>query len=127
MSAELVPVTHSNDPKIINLPSALARLGNDEDLLRDLARFYVEDAIQQLDELEFGLKTGDVELATRSAHNLKSLSSNFDANRAIVIAKDAEQKARQGQLEMVSTLLSELQHEVKRVVRALNDEVIREN
>ncbi len=120
-------MTNSNEHKIIDLPSALARLGNDEDLLRDLARFYVEDAIQQLDELELGLKTRDIELATRSAHNLKSLSSNFDAHRAITIAKDAEQKARQGQLEIVSTLLSELQHEVKRVVQALNDEVIQAN
>ncbi|HWL11190.1 MAG TPA: Hpt domain-containing protein [Planctomicrobium sp.] len=114
----------SDNAPILDLPSALARLGGDRSLLRDLAVFYLEDALDLLRQLEKGLNDNDVELVMRCAHNLKSLSSNFDSHRASAVALEAEQYSRQGKLNAVAALLPQLEFEVERVIQALTQQLL---
>lgn len=109
---------------VINLAPALERLGNDRQLLREMAQFYLEDAPQLLAELQRGLNEGDVELVTRSAHSLKGLSSNFDGERAQEAARQVESCGRAGRLADCDKGFAELQAEVQQVIGELRRQVL---
>jgi len=108
----------------INLAPALARLENDRELLRDLARFYIEDVPALIQEIEEGIDHADFELITRSAHSLKGLSSNFDAHRAVAAALAIELSGRQCELQEIRERLPELREETQHVMASLNSELL---
>ncbi|HVJ69267.1 MAG TPA: response regulator, partial [Caulifigura sp.] len=111
-SRPMSPAMSPSAAAVIHLGIAMARLGNDQQLLRDMAGFYVEDVPQLLEELRGALTTGDVELATRSAHSLKGLSSNFEAPHAVAAAFAVENAARTGDLKKAAEGVEELDTEV---------------
>jgi len=118
-------VSSNSDPdRIINLTPALARLENDRELLCDLARFYLEDGPQLLQEIQHGIDTSDFELITRSAHSLKGLASNFDAHATVAAALAIELAGRQQELECIEQLLPDLQLQSQKVVVALEAELL---
>jgi len=118
------PATSPSAAAVVNLGMALQRLGNDQQLLRDMAGFYIEDIPQLMGELRSALAAGDVELATRSAHSLKGLSSNFDAPFAIGAATAVENAARSGDLQKAAAGVEQLDLELGRVVQVLKSEVL---
>ncbi len=107
---------------VVDLGVSLQRLGNDRQLLKDMANFYVEDVPTLISELRSALETGDIELATRSAHSLKGLSANFEARFAVEAALAVETAARAGDLAQASGGRENLEHEIGRVVEALKSE-----
>ncbi len=111
-------------PAVVNLDVARSRLGNDEQLLRDMAGFYLEDVPSLLDELRDGLQSGNVELATRSAHSLKGLSANFEAAPAVAVALRIETACREGHLQKAAESLTELDLELGRVMQSLKELVM---
>jgi two-component system, sensor histidine kinase and response regulator len=124
---ERPPMSSATSPSaaaVVNLGIALARLGNDQQLLRDMAGFYIEDVPQLMGELRSALETGDAELATRSAHSLKGLSSNFEAPFAVSTAMAVENAARSGDLQKAVAGVDELDNELGRVIQALKAEVL---
>ncbi|HVJ85985.1 MAG TPA: response regulator [Caulifigura sp.] len=123
-SSPMAPVSSPSAAAVVNLGIALARLGNDQQLLRDMAGFYIEDVPLLLGELRTALETGDRELATRSAHSLKGLSANFEASFAVGVALAVETSARNGDLQKAAGGVEELDHEVGRVVEALKSQVL---
>jgi len=118
------PVSSPSAAAVVNLEIALLRLGNDHQLLRDMAGFYIEDVPQLMGELRSALEAGDVELATRSAHSLKGLSSNFEAMLAVGAATTIENAARGGDLQKAAAGVEELDTELGRVIQALKTEVL---
>jgi two-component system, sensor histidine kinase and response regulator len=125
--SELMPPSSTASPGtavIINLTLARQRLGNDEQLLRDMAGFYIEDAPTLMSDLRSALQNGDVELATRSAHSIKGLSSNFDANQAVRAAIAIEDASRAGDLAAAGTRVDDLDAEIGRVIHALKADVL---
>jgi two-component system, sensor histidine kinase and response regulator len=109
---------------VLNLAIARQRLGGDEELLRDLANFFIEDAPRLLDDTRQALDDRDLESATRSAHSLKGLASNFEAVTAVEWAQKLETSARSGQIEGSFRLVGPLAEEVGRVMDALRREVL---
>jgi CheY-like chemotaxis protein len=109
---------------VVDLDLARARLGNDEQLLRDMAGFYIEDVPVLFGELRTGLENGDAELAARSAHSLKGLSANFDARLAVEAALAVELAAKGGDLTKAAAGVDELDAEVGRVIQALKAELL---
>jgi HPt (histidine-containing phosphotransfer) domain-containing protein len=75
-------------------------------------------------ELRGALESGDQELATRSAHSLKGLSSNFEAPFAVGAAMAVENAARGGDLQKAAAGVDELDNELGRVIQALKAEVL---
>jgi len=118
------PVSSPSAAAVVNLGISLQRLGNDQQLLRDMAGFYIEDVPQLMGELRSALETSDVELATRSAHSLKGLSSNFEATFAIGAAMAVENAARGGDLLKAAGGVEELDYELGRVIEALKAQVL---
>jgi HPt (histidine-containing phosphotransfer) domain-containing protein len=123
-SVPMSPTTSPSAAVVVNLGVALARLGNDHQLLRDMAGFYIEDVPQLMGELRGALESGDQELATRSAHSLKGLSSNFEAPFAVSAAFAVENAAREGDLQKAAGGVEELDAELGRVIQALRAQVL---
>jgi two-component system, sensor histidine kinase and response regulator len=127
-STAMTPARHeSGEPieRVLNLAVARRRLGGDEKLLRDLAGFFVEDAPQLLEDARNALKIGDLETATRSAHSLKGLASNFEAVSTVELAQELELSTRTGRAEDAQQLLTPLGEEIQRVMDSLQTHVLR--
>ncbi|HXP86371.1 MAG TPA: Hpt domain-containing protein [Bryobacteraceae bacterium] len=107
--------------KLFDQPTALARVGGDLELLREIAVLFREECPQALQHLREAIARGDGPAAGRVAHGLKGSTSNFGATPAVDAALKIEQLARDGRIEelhgqyetldrALATLLSELQH-----------------
>jgi CheY-like chemotaxis protein len=91
------------------LAGALARLGGDEALLRELIRLFQEDAEVLVRRIRKEIAAGDSEAVCRAAHNLRGLSANFDDLRTISAAGAVEQAAKRSELTEALRLVPELE------------------
>jgi len=112
--------------QVLNLTAARRRLGNDESLLQDLARFFLEDAPALVDRLNSSLAENNLNEAARSAHSLKGIASNFDALAVVKVAQVIEDAASQGNPGPIPSLVPELERETDRALKALKREVLGE-
>ena len=117
----IMPATMTCEPTPVafNRQTALQRIGGDEQLLHDLALFYLEDAPSLMAQLQEALQQADAEGVTHAAHTLKSLSANLDAHQAAALASIVERIGRSGNLASASDLMIELDTAVKAVLRSL--------
>jgi HPt (histidine-containing phosphotransfer) domain-containing protein len=110
----------SSRTKVLDQSAALARVGGDLDLLREIAVLFQQECPQALENLRAAIDRGDGPAAGRAAHGLKGSTSNFGAAPAVDAALKIEQLARSGCIEelrgyyetlnsALATLLSELQ------------------
>lgn len=65
---------HAFQGRQVDETSALAALGGNEDLLKELGTMFCEDAPQVLGELEQAVAAGDLAAARLAAHSLKGLA-----------------------------------------------------
>lgn len=107
----------------IDLQQALYRLGNDRQLLRELAQIYIEDAPPLLEQAAAGSAHTDIEEAARSAHSLKGLASNFSAAAANA-AQAAESAIRSGDRVRIDSSLATLQTFTERLIAELKRTVL---
>ena len=73
--------------------AALEMMGGDQDLLKELARMFIDNSPQTLGELNAALVAGDREVLKRSAHTLKGLFATFACSQGEAIARELEQAA----------------------------------
>jgi HPt (histidine-containing phosphotransfer) domain-containing protein len=92
--------------------AALKRLGGDEQLFRELATYFIEDADELLKAIRSGLATHSAEHIKRASHSLRGLAANFDAESIVAIAGSIEEMARKGELEM-GAAVADLEAEVQ--------------
>lgn len=118
--------TGVNEKPILNVAASLARLGGDASLLSDMARFFLEDADQLYQDLLRAFETNNTELAYRSAHSLKGLSANFNAEPCVTAAMAVEESAKQRKLESSTPVVVRLRTELDRLIAALRREVLHE-
>ncbi|QDU38185.1 Signal transduction histidine-protein kinase BarA [Maioricimonas rarisocia] len=118
------PATPTGEHPIINIDSALSRMGGNRNLLEDMANFFLEDSVQLCDQVEEGITAADAELAARSAHSLKGLASNFDAETLVVLSQQAERASQRHDFETARALLDALRTQVRLVSDALRQDVI---
>lgn len=104
---------------LINVESAKARMGGNEPLVIDLARFFLEDAPKLVRDIESGLRESRVEDVERAAHSLKGLAANFDAETLATLASSMEEHGRKGNLEKAKRQFSELKDAARSVCREI--------
>lgn len=92
--------------------AALKRLGGNLELLKDMFRFFVEDAPPLLETLDASLAKGDFEEAYQAVHSLKGLASNFDAHVVTGLAKQLEECLRKKDLDGARPLASKIRQGV---------------
>jgi two-component system, sensor histidine kinase and response regulator len=78
---------------------ALDRVGGDVDLLKDIARVFLDDCPRSLEELRTAAARGDGRVVERVAHGLKGAASNFGAGCVVAAGFSIEQMGRAGKLD----------------------------
>jgi HPt (histidine-containing phosphotransfer) domain-containing protein len=85
--------------KVLDHTAALARVGGDLELLREIAVLFEAECPRVLGELRRAIERGDAEAASRAAHGLKGSASNFGAAPAVDAAQRIEQLAREDRIQ----------------------------
>jgi CheY-like chemotaxis protein len=99
----------------LDYSAALARVGGDVELLRELAGMFLEEYPKLLEEIRLGLSEQNVPKAGNAAHQLKGLLAQFGAETARQAAYAVEQPARQGDLAATRQNLQLLEEAMRRV------------
>jgi len=110
-------------PPVIYLPAALSRVGGNEQILIDIARFFVEDTPKILDEMAQSLQSRDHQEAARRAHSLKGLAANFDAVACVASAQALEDLCNAQKWDQAEGAFEHVRQEISRVTEALQNEL----
>lgn len=87
---------------------AMARVGGDTELLRELAQLFMEESPRLMAELRAAHEQGDAKQVERTAHGLKGSVANFGAKPAVDAAYQIEQLGKAGKLEPAAEVLRSL-------------------
>lgn len=121
------PVAVSSQPEaesLINIQSALSRMGDDKALVIDLARFFLEDAPKLCSEVEQAIRDSDAVTMERAAHSLKGLAANFDAEALILDSQRMETYGQQADFRTAKNDLPALNKSLQRVARELESFIL---
>jgi HPt (histidine-containing phosphotransfer) domain-containing protein len=89
--------------------TALARVGGDLDLLKEIAGLFLDEYPRALDEMQKALALGDPKRLERSAHGLKGSVANFGARSAVDAAFQLEQLGHANKLDQAPKALASLE------------------
>src|SRR5277367_2602582 len=73
---------------------AMARVGGDPELLKEIAILFLENYRDWLGELRQATARGDAEMVERTAHGLKGSVANFGARKAVEASLNLEKLGR---------------------------------
>jgi len=86
----------------------LKAFDQDWSFFKEVVDVFLSDYPRLMDSLRLAFKEGDCDTLTRSAHSLKGMLRNFQAEEAADIAFDIEQKGKQEQFEGLETAIDDL-------------------
>jgi HPt (histidine-containing phosphotransfer) domain-containing protein len=92
--------------------AAIARLGGDRELYRDLVRSFLSDSSGLIPRLESGIQASDPVDVHKAAHNLKGTAATCGAVAVAGVCARLESTALAGNLSAADSLLAELRSEI---------------
>lgn len=95
--------------QVLDRATALARVGGDHDLLKEIAALFLDEYPRALDEMHQALAHGDAKMLERSAHGLKGSVANFGARAAVDAAFQLEQLGHGCKLDQAPKALAALE------------------
>jgi two-component system sensor histidine kinase/response regulator len=104
---------------VIDLQAALASVGGDPALLRELIGLFLESCPGLLSEIRYAAAEGDAARLKRAAHTLKGSVGYFSAPAAVVVAQRLERMGRDNDLTGVEEALRQLEIEIEKLRSAL--------
>ena len=104
---------------IFDYHASLARMGNDETLLREMAALLLEDGPNRMQEALASLKSQDARRTLHAAHTLKGLAANFGALRTVSAAARLEDLARHESWSEMKPAADTLQQALDELLREL--------
>jgi HPt (histidine-containing phosphotransfer) domain-containing protein len=107
------------EPRVCDLAGALARMGDDHQLLRQIVEFFREDCPQYLARLHQAVDSGDPAAVEYAAHSLHGLVANFGADAAALAAQRLEEIGHSGNLSAIAEAVGALEEEVTRLQTTL--------
>ena len=114
-----LPSPEAPTEDVLDLPSALARVDGDTDLLREVAQLFLETCPGSLDQLRAAAGTGNWSAVAQLAHMVKGTVSNFSARGAVEAAVNLYAAATEGNATASQTALEHLEVQLDRLQRAL--------
>ncbi len=99
----------------VDLEVALARLGGDENLLKEIAALFLREYPETVAGIRRAIDDGDAQALEQTAHSLKGSVSNFGARGAYAAALKLEMLGRQAVLAEARETLAELEHALERL------------
>lgn len=104
-----------------NQSESLARLGGDEELLRELCEIFLEECPKLLQELRQGIAVADPEAVMRAAHSLKGELGYLGANVAAQVSRELEDMGHEKNMARVPEVFVVLERELGNVCVAIKD------
>jgi signal transduction histidine kinase/DNA-binding NarL/FixJ family response regulator/HPt (histidine-containing phosphotransfer) domain-containing protein len=104
----------------LDMPTALAGLGGNEQLLRKMAGMFLEDCPGHLNAIGEAIASGDSQRLAATAHSLKGATGIFAARAAFEAALRLEQMGRSGDLDQAEQAHEALKAEVDHLTRELS-------
>ena len=95
--------------QVLDRAAALARVGGDLDLLKEIAALFLGEYPRELAEIHKAMATGDAPMLERTAHGLKGAVANFGARAAVDPAFQLEQLGKAGKLDQAPPALAALE------------------
>lgn len=90
--------TFSSQLMMLNRQIALERVGGDEELLREIARLFLDECPRLMGHIREAIDAGDTRRLEREAHSLKGSVANFGAEPVVQAALALEVIGRSGNL-----------------------------
>ncbi|MGO8750992.1 MAG: response regulator [Thermoguttaceae bacterium] len=106
-------------PAPFNIDEALARLGGQMGLFREMVAFFSSDGPAILTEIQAAFRTGDAAAIARSAHRLKGTALYLGAGPALEAIARVEAIGRSGDLAGAAEAIREMDAEMARLDEAL--------
>ena len=119
VSEEPAQSTDGQKGDLLNKDGLIKSFENDHSLLQELVEIFINDYPQLLTTLRKSLETTDAKTFSRTAHSLKGMLRNFQAEAAAETAFDLEKRGQQGQLEGVDQIIESLAGQLDNVARKL--------
>ena len=112
-----------DEPKsdAFNKDGLMKSFKNDHSLLKELVEIFINDYPQMLTTLRKSLETTDAKTFSRTAHSLKGMLRNFQAEAAADTAFDLEKRGEQEKLDGVDQIVETLANELDNVAQKLKD------
>ena len=103
-----------------DLNAALERVGGDQELLKEIADLFLDDAPNSLASVRAAIEANDGAALQRSAHSLKGSVANFGAEEAVDAAFRLEKMGADGKLDGAMAVFAELENELQTVSEGLS-------
>jgi HPt (histidine-containing phosphotransfer) domain-containing protein len=97
------------DEHVMDRATALARVGGDLELLKEIAVLFLDEYPRALDDIHRAVATGNAKLLENTAHGLKGSVANFCASSAEDAAFQLEQMGRAQKLDQAPRIVSALE------------------
>ncbi len=114
-----------NQRSLVDFRGALSRLGGNEQLLDELAEFFLEDGPELLAEARAAIDRQDARSLERTAHSIRGLAANFGAQSTVQAAAALEAIGRNGELAAADLACQTLEAELGKLTLVLEDRVRR--
>ena len=100
--------------------AVLKRIDNDHELYDEICEIFQDDAPEIVRRLKDAIGSGEILVATRHAHSLKSVSANIGAtamselaHHAEIAGRDSNLQAMRNQIPLIEKELAELLKELR--------------
>jgi HPt (histidine-containing phosphotransfer) domain-containing protein len=110
-------------PRVCDLPSALARLGSNVKLARDMLALFREEAPVYQSQLNIALASGDSAGVHRASHSLRGMLCMFGAEAAMQVAQRLEQMGSDGDLTEAPAQAKMLDSEIIRFLKTASTRI----
>ncbi len=104
-----------------NKSESLARLGGDEELLRELCEIFLEECPKLVQALRRGVAVADPEAVMRAAHSLKGELGYLGAKVAAQSSRELEDMGHEKNMARVPEVFDLLERELADVCSAIQD------
>ncbi len=95
--------------RVFDRDDMLERLGGDDELMREVLALFLEECPAMLDAVRRAVGERDPLQAQHAAHTLKGALLNIAAAPAAEHAREIEDRAREGRLEGMADMVSDLE------------------
>lgn len=96
----------AGDQKELDMEIALARVGGQMDLLKEIAVLFLDDCPRSLGEIHSAFQSGNAKDLEHAAHSLKGSVCNFGAPGVFAAAAELERRGRSGDITGAAELIA---------------------
>jgi two-component system sensor histidine kinase/response regulator len=106
-------------PAELDMEIALARVGGQMDLLKEIAVLFLDDLPRSLGEIHAAFGRGDAKQVEHAAHSLKGSVCNFGAAGVVAAAAELERRGRAGDISNAGELIETIERRLGALGREL--------